>query len=383
MTTNPSLTTSDNHDMPASEWASNTISALGQAEDTSHSQSAHSVPESPGLGMPGSFPTSKQSHIPDVQYVQEVASGALKTATQYAQTAARGAQTAVQTAGEKVGEYLPTSVASYLASEPDGTEKEASHNSTLPSQETSQNYHPSTSGGVGPLPGPPGEIGVAVLPDERTGGVSVDQAARDSVASTDIAKTSTSNNNHPSERHTGYIPGVLQDDTSPGEERRLESLQGERLGKSTDAGTIPGSATELDGGGASTDASVRTLPGSSSTPPFGHVAQTNGRAYAFSRDEEKLFGGSEKKDADLPETKDTNKTVATDKNASRDTRAVGSGSGGLAGAGSASQFASEVTAVPKEGGFMHKVKGEMKVLSGKMSHNKTKVEEGRKMMGKN
>jgi len=367
MTTNPSL----NHDEPASEWASNTLSALDPAEDTSHSPNAHSVPESPGLSMPGSFPASKQGLMPDVQYVQEFASDALKTATQYAQTAARGAQTAVQTAGEKVGEYLPPSVASYLSSEPGGTEQEAHHNSanTVPSQETSQNYHPSTSGGVGTLPGPPGEIGVAVLPDERTGGVSVDQAVRDSVASTDTTKTSPIAHRCPSDhsdRHTGYIPGILQDDTSHADRKETQE------------------STSGTGGGASIDASVRTLLGSSSTSsPLGQVPQTNGREYALARDEEKLFG---EKELDVPETDDTNKTVPTDStsnNAGQDTRAVGAGSGGLAGAGSAGQIASEVTAVPKESGFMHKVKGEMKIISGKMSHNKSKVEEGRKMMGKN
>ncbi|KAJ3501030.1 hypothetical protein NMY22_g19061 [Coprinellus aureogranulatus] len=35
------------------------------------------------------------------------------------------------------------------------------------------------------------------------------------------------------------------------------------------------------------------------------------------------------------------------------------------------------------GGFMNKVKGEMKVLSGKLTHKEEKVEEGRRRLGKN
>lgn len=39
--------------------------------------------------------------------------------------------------------------------------------------------------------------------------------------------------------------------------------------------------------------------------------------------------------------------------------------------------------VRKKPGFMDKLKGEMKVISGKLSHKESKVEEGRRMMGRN
>jgi hypothetical protein len=424
MTANPSLATPDD-EQPASEWASRTLSALDPAKDSSPAPVAQSAPETPGVSMPGSFPIPRQRVLlPDLE---GIASDAFNTAKQYAQVAAQGAQTAVQTAGEKVGEYLPSSVASYLSSEQSGTQQEAHHNSTqtLPSQETSQNYHPSTVGGVGTLPGPPGEIGVAALPDERTGGKSVDQAVNDSIASTEVVKTSpimtTTNNNpvhshssDPLERNTGYIPDALQNDTSLAklpEERRLESLPshddetGGRLGKSDGVGALPGSANETDvallpderkeaqetssgvGGGASTD---RTLPGSSYIPsPLGQVhslPQTIGRQQPFSRDEEKVFGADAKNDLDTPHTEDDAKgqdSAVLNGSTGQAKHAVGAGSGGLAGAGSASQIASEVTAIPKKSGFMHKVKGEMKILSGKLGHNEAKIEEGRKMMGKN
>ena len=72
--------------------------------------SIHSpAPETPGVNMPGSFPIPKQG-ADIAPGVQGVASGAFKATKEYVQ----GAQTAVQTAGEKVGGYLPTSVSSYL-----------------------------------------------------------------------------------------------------------------------------------------------------------------------------------------------------------------------------------------------------------------------------
>jgi hypothetical protein len=217
----------------------------------------------------------------------------------------------------------------------------------------------------------------------------------------------------PFERHTGYIPGTLQDDTSLAklpEERRLESLPshddetGGRLGKSGGVGALPGAGNESGvallpderqeaqealsgfGGGASTDASVRTLAGSSyASSPLGQsysVPHTTGREYALARDEEKVFGANAKKDLDVQKTSEDKTLPAspTKDNASENTHAVGAGSGELAGAGNASQIASDV---PKKSGFIHKVKGEMKILSGKMSHNEGKIEEGRKMVGKN
>jgi hypothetical protein len=197
------------------------------------------------------------------------------------------------------------------------------------------------------------------------------------------------------------------------EERRLEGLpshddeSGGRLGKSGGVGALPGSAGESSvallpderkeaqkesssgiGSGASADASTRTPPDTGYAPsPLGQsqfVPQTTGREHAFSRDEQRVFGADANKDFDVPDAVDTvlkgdSKTTHTG-DAGQHTRVVGAGSAGLAGAGSATQMESDF---PKKSGFINKVKGEMKVLSGKMSHNETKIEEGRKMMGKN
>lgn len=271
---------------------------------------------------------------------------------------------------------------------------------TLPSEEISQNYHPSTSGGVGVLPGPPGEIGVAVLPDEREGG-------EPDTSMTDVINTS--NNTDPSSHLT------LHDDEKSPEERRLESLPSHdddskgRLGKSGGVGALPGSVDEPSVvllpeernqkatsysstiNNASTDASTRTLRGSHQDG--GQVGQihlhdsphTEGREHILTRDEEKVFGSDTLKKLDVPGPdaegqKDGEGLRSLGKSQPPKQSVVGAGSGGLAGAGDSGHLPSTS---PKRSGFIHKVKGEMKILSGKMSHNESKVEEGRKMVGKN
>jgi hypothetical protein len=472
-------------EQPASEWASTTLSALDPTTEAHPPSMEKTVPTTPGVDMPGGFPGPPQGALsqPDVQYAKEVAFNALETAKGYATTAAQSATTAAQSAGDTVAPYLPAAVASYLpgnATQAGANGHGHKENKALPSQETSQNYHPSSPGGVGTLPGPPGEIGVAMLPDERTGGKSVDEAVKDSVAASEVTKTSpittTTNNNpipstttapttDPLSKHTGYIPGTLQNDTSLAklpEERRQHGLPSHddnsntQLGKSGGVGALPGSANEsgvallpdqrkVDKGmstapsadGADTDASIRSLAGSRQDPagaaPVGQVHLNQGprsqpREHSLAKDEGKAFGGNiltkDQVDTGVPgpagttigatSAKNTNtSTIATPghdgypstttgpvppaKKSSHDTdkltpkvpakessqdadkpRAVGAGSGGLAGAGGPAS-----SSPPKKSGFMDKVKGEMKVISGKMSKDDAKIEEGRRMMGKN
>ena len=218
---------------------------------------------------------------------------------------------------------------------------------------------------------------MAVLPDERTGGISVDQSVQgNSVASSDVTQTSpimtTTNNNllgHPLEKN---ISSTLHDGTNHAKLPPLECLQSDddevsgRLGDQSGVALLPderkeaqGGPTQIDGG-ASTD---RTLPGSGyATSPLSQnhlVPQTTGREQPFSGTEEKLC-----KDHDAAET-DEEKTLPTNSLAEE------------------AADAGKITATPKKSGFIHKVKGEMKILSGKMSHNESKIEEGRRMMGKN
>jgi len=208
--------------------------------------------------------------------------------------------------------------------------------------------------------------------------------------------TTTNNNlitrhcSDPLSRHTGYIPGSLHDDTSLAklpEERRLENLPSHddenagRLGKPGGIGTLPGSANEsglalrvsnerkepeykAPGGalssGVSTDASNGTLPGSPQDTTDGrpHVASSLSKPQSVhSRKDDASHRAEEIPDSEHPST------------------GVGPVPRGLTNPSGQSH--------PKKLGFMDKVKGEMKILSGKMGLSEGKTEESRKMRGKN
>jgi len=236
---------------------------------------------------------------------------------------------------------------------------------TLPSEEI---YH---QAGVGTLPGPPGEIGVALLPDECTGGRSVNKTL-ESMESTPVTKTSpimtTANDNpithhrsDPLSRHTGYIPGPLHDDTSLAklpEEPRVENLPfhddetAGRLGKSGGVGTLPGSGNESGlallpddrkeleyKAPASTDANIRTLPGRGhdTTDSRPHDVASNSKPQSV----------HSRKDEDASHTRAVEE--------SPDSEGLTNSSG---------------QSHPRKLGFMNKVKGEMKILSGKMSKSR-------------
>lgn len=47
-----------------------------------------------------------------------------------------------------------------------------------------------------------------------------------------------------------------------------------------------------------------------------------------------------------------------------------------------SQSSASTGGTPKKAKFMDKVKGEVKVIGGKITHNEEKIEEGKRMMGK-
>lgn len=227
----------------------------------------------------------------------------------------------------------------------------------------------------------------------------------------------TTNNNpirhphgNPSSRHTGFIPEALHDDTSLAklpEERRLESLPSHddetrgRLGKSGGIGALPGSANEsgvallpdervqmgekpLESStvnNASTGARSRLDGGGGEEIYLHDSPRTEAREHVLARDEEKIFGSDALRkhqiDSNIAGPSDQGNEDHVEENPIESPRPVGAGSGGSAGAGDVPSTS------PKKSGFIHKVKGEMKILSGKISHKESKIEEGRKMAGKN
>jgi len=199
--------------------------------------------------------------------------------------------------------------------------------------------------------------------------------------------TTTNNNpiirrrSDPLPRHTGYIPCSLQDDTSLAklpEERRVEDLlshDGVTAGNESGVALLPDKRKQLEfkagplstqalDNGASTDASIWTLPGSrqDAADSRPHDAASSSKSHSVhSRKGEEASGNG--------------RAIERSPNPENPSHAVGTVVGALTDSSGQSH--------PRKLGFMDKVKGEIKILSGKMSHNESKIEEGRKMMGKN
>ncbi|KAF8999944.1 hypothetical protein BDQ17DRAFT_725713 [Cyathus striatus] len=106
-------------------------------------------------------------YVPSTEQVKNAGSAVGNTAVNAGSTAASYVPSTgqVRNAGSAVvggaAGYLPEKVKEYLLGSTAPT-------TTLPSEEVGQNTSPKTRTAVGPLPGPPGEKDVAVLPDEKT-----------------------------------------------------------------------------------------------------------------------------------------------------------------------------------------------------------------------
>lgn len=253
------------------------------------------------------------------------------------------------------------------------------------------------SGGAGALPGPPGEFGVAVLPDEC---VSSRPNLEDLHSETGIAIL-------PEERRQQNLPS--HDDHSPFvTEKRSTGGVGTLPGDKEEAGValLPEERKSL---GASTDnASTRLLHG---TPPIKvhdpEISQdtlpvAGSPSFApLPSNSDKTTTASSMADASHPVIPNT--TARTYPLASNGVKFKGvplskglqkelaqeqlSPTESIDGPRTQSDLSTVAAAgtetVRKKPGFMDRLKGEVKVISGKLAHKESKVEEGRKLMGRN
>ncbi|TFK40159.1 hypothetical protein BDQ12DRAFT_664666 [Crucibulum laeve] len=173
---------------PADKWATQTLNALSppathQQNTAMHHDFASAVGNdgiasnvtTPGPDFPGAYPGTHpkpEAVAADVEKAKDLlaesagtAQVTLSEAAEQAKVQAAGLMTTVGGYVENAAGYLPESVRGYMPIGNNNTNTTTQN--SLPSSETSQNYHPSSSGGAGTLPGPPGEQGVATLPDER------------------------------------------------------------------------------------------------------------------------------------------------------------------------------------------------------------------------
>ncbi|KAJ3806427.1 hypothetical protein F5876DRAFT_1044, partial [Lentinula aff. lateritia] len=142
---------------PAHEWANETLNSVPSDSVISTSTTSALVPSStattPGLDFPGAYPKTPSTQLP--VGVNEIADRARVAAS----TAAAGV---LFNATVTASQYLPSNVVEYF---PSTAERDA-QGISLPSTEHAVDPIPSSQG-VGSLPGPSGEEGVAKLPLER------------------------------------------------------------------------------------------------------------------------------------------------------------------------------------------------------------------------
>ncbi|KAF5378477.1 hypothetical protein D9615_007080 [Tricholomella constricta] len=386
---------------PADEWASSTTSALDAQQRSD--PGAPSTSNEPGRQAQSDISTSAPT---TTEESKKAAQGVLDSARQYL-PAQKGVQSAFHSATETAKQYLPESVASYLPAS-SGDDK----NSPLPSKEVPGGSRV----GVGSLPGNLSEASVAKLPEERAMEGSLPStknataAAPPHTAHLATFKYSMPSTETPSGSYggVGSLPGNYSEVSVAKlpEERRQEVLPShetdhEVLGKTGGVGALPGGPDEsrvallpeerahseeeiykssTGGMRARTPAGLGLAAGTAAaakpTP-----APTDQRESKTERLKEEAKAakakvttgppsGTEYHPATLhPDTLSTARTTSE----TSDTAAISSTGDRRASTGSMGEH---------KVGFMEKMKGEAKVISGKLAHNEKKVEAGKHMMGK-
>ena len=274
----------------------------------------------------------------------------------------------------------------------------------IPSEETSQNVHPESSGGAGIFPGPPVELGIAIPPDEHISSQENSLNPETLHSNTDILPEERRQQNPFLNDH----PLVMTENTFPEvkEEVGVAILPEERksLGESRDASTsllrgIPSTKVQVRDFSqytplATDPASFALLPTisdenttASSTHPI--IPNTTARTYPLASDGFKFKGVPLSKG--FQQELDQEPSSLTE-NSIDERRKLEQGRSDMATAGHGTEAAAVVMGlsshvehetVQKKPGFMDKLEGEVKVISGKLSHKESKVEEGRRMMGRN
>ncbi|KAL1744808.1 hypothetical protein HDZ31DRAFT_63787 [Schizophyllum fasciatum] len=383
----------------AQDWAASTQDALAhskEAVDTNMDQerpfAAPSTASTPGI--PGAYPRG---------YSTENASAAGVGLT-------AGASNLLQTAKDYLPQ-IPQSVASYFQGTTNG-QTEHTTAAGMPSQEAADESLGKTAG-VGALPGAPTEAAVAQLPDERwTEGVGA-------IAAPDMKPVATSDANGSAK---AALPGKEPVDAKISAPVPQGSSTG--IPAPTGVGDLPGSRSEeavavLPDEKKDQSANSQGLPshtskdvveekhkaGNSQTllTPSAHdaankdagqpTANTAARTHPLAGEGAEWHGvpldekNQRRLDQD-PETLDrgelaahpeqNNAVFATHRN-EESSDVTGRGSSHKKTSSSVSMNSS---GSPRKSRFLDKIKGEAKIISGKLGHNEEKVAEGKRLLGK-
>ncbi|KAL1755122.1 hypothetical protein FB107DRAFT_275102 [Schizophyllum commune] len=388
----------------AQDWAASTQNALAESKEavsTNMEQernfAAPSTASTPGI--PGAYPRS---------YSTENASGMGAGLT-------AGATGLLQTAKEYLPQ-IPQSVASYFQGVPNG-HTEHTTAADMPSQETADESLGKTAG-AGALPGPPTEAAVAQLPDERwTEGVGA-------IAAPDMKPAATSDENGsvkavltgkedadtkgpvpvpqgsstgigaPAPAGVGDLPGsrseaavaVLPDERNsqhPEPEDRsshrstnnVEEEKGTRQNYRSRTSLSPSAhdAASKDADQPAAKVAARTHPLAGEGAEWHGVPLDEKSQQRLDRDPESLDRG------ELVAHPEKNNAVFSAHHNEESSSSTGRGSGHKKTGSSVSMSSS---GSPRKSRFLDKIKGEAKIISGKLGHNEEKVAAGKRLAGK-
>ncbi|KAI5890564.1 uncharacterized protein SCHCODRAFT_02632238 [Schizophyllum commune H4-8] len=388
----------------AQDWAASTQNALAQSKEavnTDMEQERNFAAPSTAAstpGIPGAYPRS---------YSTENASGMGAGLT-------AGATGLLQTAKDYLPQ-IPQSVASYFQGAPNG---QAEHTTAadMPSQETADESLGKTAG-AGALPGAPTEAAVAQLPDERwTEGVGA-------IVAPDMKPAATSDEN-------GSAKAVLAGKEEADAKASAPEPQGSSTGISAPApagvGDLPGSSSEAavtvlpdekksqhaepeeHSSHRSTDnveekGTEKNSQSRTSLSPSAHdaankhadqpTANTAARTHPLAGEGAEWHGvpldekSQQRLDRD-PESLDRGELVThPEKNNAVFSAHHNEESSSTAGRGSGhkktgSSVSMSSSGSPRKSRFFDKIKGEAKIISGKLGHNEEKVAAGKRLAGK-
>ncbi|KAK7455817.1 hypothetical protein VKT23_010851 [Stygiomarasmius scandens] len=358
---------------PSHEWANDILNAQSNTLDRMAINSATSTP---GIELPGAYPRdAREQDAPQTGGHAQEGSGVLDAAKQYI-PAQEDVQKVLMNVGETAKQYLPQSLASYFPGSQPTT--------SLPSQENEL----TRSDGVGSLPGNASESAVALLPDEREKPVAGDSTPKHETLDTSVLTPATNRDTQTRQESISNVSTQAEDGSeytseksTPGFTPTLSPTLSSNIVPSKPTGGIgdlPGSRTESSvamtpeerNTASSEHQGTVSDPTSTSISKISAVASPNSTSTATS---------SPVADQGLSTNSDSSPSrFAENDPVSNDSTKLVSVTSGESGGTSGSNSSQSSTRKSK---FMDKVKGEVKVITGKLGGNEEKVQEGKKLMG--
>ncbi|KAF9021080.1 hypothetical protein BDZ89DRAFT_1138253 [Hymenopellis radicata] len=366
MSTQAPFIDNDILDTPAQEWSESTTAAVQKEADLAQQRpTIEPAVSTPGPKMPGHYGRDVDPVVDTPP--AESSGGLLETAKQ----------------------YIPQAVASYFPG------AQSKPQTSLPSQEIEGNILSSV--GVGSLPGRASEISVAKLPDERAAesqssppttsyltpatnpDTSRDETQSSPVSMSELTgrSTSTEMSSIPGTSSASYSATTTESDLSTPPPTPLPNVDAAPMAETVshrEATGLPSPHTPPDHKSKSSFEKVNGRKETHLTTPS---VNPDGRTYATAREESSAPLPSDNKVAPmLPHSPSYTSSPhqASPAPLTTQTTETSSWSNGSGSSGTGS--------VGRKSTFMDKVKGEVKVLSGKLSHNEERIEEGKKLMGK-